>query len=57
MHVLTDMNDKALALVMDKKEAQALIMVVAAAMKGEKLNKRSAAYKLAQQIEDELPVY
>lgn len=58
MKMLYDDKGNEFAIVFDKKEAKALIEIIAAALKSDKaLNKRSAAYKIAMQIDNELPVF
>lgn len=58
MNILED-NSKQfpLALLLDRQEGRALILILNAALKGEKLNTRSNAYKLAKKLDDELPVF
>lgn len=50
----TDTSDT-VAIILDKKEGQAMVEIVAAALKT--LNKRSNAYKIAKTIDDDLPVF
>lgn len=44
-------------LLLDKKEGQALVNLLDALLKGEKINKQSNSYKLAKKVYDDLPVW
>lgn len=58
MHIMSEVTkDKVTAIVMERKDAVALLEIIDAAMNGTKLNKRSNAYKLAKQIDNELPLF
>lgn len=58
MNILEDTAKQfPLALILDKKDGQALVLILAAALGGKPLHKQSNAYKLAKKLDDELPVF
>ncbi len=58
MKLLWNDESSMLCVVLESKtEGKQLVEVTAAAIAGKALNKRSAAYKLAKMIDDELPVF
>lgn len=57
MKMLYDDSGETLVMIFDKKEGQAITQITEAAISGKALNKRSAAYKIAKKIDDDLPVY
>ena len=57
MKLLTDDADKTIAIIMDRKDARALVTILQSAMEGKKLNKSALAYKMAKALDDELPIY
>lgn len=52
-----DKSDCCVIVLDNQSEAGTFINILAAAMTGKPLNKRSKAYKMAQTIDDELPTY
>ena len=57
MKVLYDDKPTMVCVVLDKKEASALIEVLAVAITGKPVSKRSNAYKLAERLDGEMPVF
>lgn len=58
MKIFYDDNSTVIGILFDgMKECKVMVTIMDAALNGKKLNKQSAAYKLAKKIDDDLPVF